>query len=190
MAPNLKNLISSLSGDPLVLATGLVLLVFSVSSWSIVVIKVIHFFHVGRQNRVFFQSWDSGDRTQGSGPMRQILDGVDRQEHLSRGYIHRLVSHEIHLLERGVSFLGTTAAVTPFIGLFGTVWGIMVSFHQIGQAESASISIVAPGISAALVSTAAGLAVAIPALLTFNLLHSWCRRLCTQLEDWEDELAL
>ncbi|PIE88832.1 MAG: Tol-Pal system subunit TolQ, partial [Acidobacteria bacterium] len=61
-----------------------------------------------------------------------------------------------------------TGAATPFIGLFGTVWGIMASFHDIGQRGSASLAVVAPGISEALIATAAGLAVAIPAVIFYN----------------------
>jgi biopolymer transport protein TolQ len=67
-----------------------------------------------------------------------------------------------------VPFLATTGNTTPFIGLFGTVWGIMNSFHGIGLRGSASLAVVAPGISEALIATAAGLAVAIPAVIAFN----------------------
>ena len=67
-----------------------------------------------------------------------------------------------------VPFLATTGNTAPFIGLFGTVWGIMNSFHGIGERGSASLAVVAPGISEALVATAAGLAVAIPAVIAFN----------------------
>ncbi len=67
-----------------------------------------------------------------------------------------------------VPFLATTGNTTPFIGLFGTVWGIMNSFHGIGKMGSASLAVVAPGISEALIATAAGLAVAIPAVIAFN----------------------
>jgi biopolymer transport protein TolQ len=71
-------------------------------------------------------------------------------------------------LSRNLSFLATTGSATPFIGLFGTVWGIMASFHEIGKSGSASLAVVAPGISEALVATAAGLAVAIPAVIFYN----------------------
>ena len=67
-----------------------------------------------------------------------------------------------------VPFLATTGNTTPFIGLFGTVWGIMNSFHGIGLRGSANLAVVAPGISEALIATAAGLAVAIPAVIAFN----------------------
>jgi len=71
-------------------------------------------------------------------------------------------------LERALSFLATTGNTAPFIGLFGTVWGIMESFRGIGMKGSASLAVVAPGISEALVATAAGLAAAIPAVVAFN----------------------
>ncbi len=82
--------------------------------------------------------------------------------------IRKANSQEVYLLGRNLSFLATTGSATPFIGLFGTVWGIMVSFHDIGQRGSASLAIVAPGISEALIATAAGLAVAIPAVIFYN----------------------
>lgn len=71
-------------------------------------------------------------------------------------------------MSRSLAFLATTGSATPFIGLFGTVWGIMTSFKDIGERGSASLAVVAPGISEALVATAAGLAVAIPAVIFFN----------------------
>jgi len=71
-------------------------------------------------------------------------------------------------LARSLPFLATTGSTAPFIGLFGTVWGIMTSFHEIGMRGSASLAVVAPGVSEALVVTAAGLAVAIPAVVFYN----------------------
>ncbi len=74
----------------------------------------------------------------------------------------------INQIGSSLPFLATTGSSAPFIGLFGTVWGIMASFHDIGQRGSASLAVVAPGISEALVATAAGLAVAIPAVIAYN----------------------
>lgn len=76
---------------------------------------------------------------------------------------------ELARLQRSLSFLATTANTAPFIGLFGTVWGIMNSFHSIGLSKSASLATVAPGISEALIATAIGLAVAVPATIGYNL---------------------
>jgi biopolymer transport protein TolQ len=82
--------------------------------------------------------------------------------------MRRAIDTEVTKMTQTVPFLATTGNTTPFIGLFGTVWGIMNSFHGIGQRGSASLAVVAPGISEALVATAAGLAVAIPAVIAFN----------------------
>ncbi len=79
------------------------------------------------------------------------------------------VASEVSRLQNSLSYLATTSNTAPFIGLFGTVWGIMHSFHSIGLLKSASLATVAPGISEALVATAIGLGVAIPATVGFNL---------------------
>jgi biopolymer transport protein TolQ len=89
---------------------------------------------------------------------------------------------EMHRLGKSLSFLATTGSATPFIGLFGTVWGIMSSFQDIGLRGSASLAVVAPGISEALVATAAGLAVAIPAVVFYN-------HFSNQLEELENEMS-
>lgn len=82
--------------------------------------------------------------------------------------VRKAEAQELTKLGSALAFLATTGSATPFIGLFGTVWGIMASFHDIGQRGSASLAVVAPGISEALVATAAGLAVAIPAVIFYN----------------------
>lgn len=79
------------------------------------------------------------------------------------------VGSEMSTLQHSLSLLATTANTAPFIGLFGTVWGIMSSFHSIGMLKSASLATVAPGISEALVATAIGLAVAVPATIGYNI---------------------
>lgn len=91
-----------------------------------------------------------------------VVDNVRRA-------LHQGAATELSRLQRSMAFLATTANTAPFIGLFGTVWGIMNSFHSIGLAKSASLATVAPGISEALVATAIGLAVAVPATIGFNL---------------------
>jgi biopolymer transport protein TolQ len=82
--------------------------------------------------------------------------------------LRKAESTQLSRLGRYLSFLATTGSATPFIGLFGTVWGIMTSFQDIGMRGSASLAVVAPGISEALVATAAGLAVAIPSVIFYN----------------------
>ena len=85
-----------------------------------------------------------------------------------RRVLRQAVSQELAKLSSSLSFLATSANATPFIGLFGTVWGIMNSFHAIGLMQSAALAAVAPGISEALIATAIGLAVAIPAVISYN----------------------
>jgi biopolymer transport protein TolQ len=98
--------------------------------------------------------------------------------------LQRAVGLEMQSVTRWTSFLATTASATPFIGLFGTVWGIMVSFRDIGLSGSTSIVAVAPGISEALINTAAGLAAAIPALIGYNYFGQRIRRLRMRLDDF------
>lgn len=89
---------------------------------------------------------------------------------------------EIAYLERYLIFLATTGSVTPFIGLFGTVWGIMDAFAGIGSAGSASLGAVAPGIAEALVTTAAGLAAAIPAVIAYNAFLNRVKAFATKMD--------
>jgi biopolymer transport protein TolQ len=96
----------------------------------------------------------------------------------------RAISVEIQGIARWTPLLATTASAGPFIGLFGTVWGIMVAFRDIGMSGSTSIVAVAPGISEALINTAAGLAAAIPALLAYNYFVNRTRRLKAAMEDF------
>ena len=96
---------------------------------------------------------------------------------------------EISRLERGLGFLATTASATPFIGLLGTVWGIMNSFQAIGLTGTANLAVVAPGIAEALINTAAGLAAAIPAVLGYNHFLGRLRRMGTRMENFTSELT-
>ncbi len=105
------------------------------------------------------------------------LEGVERS-------LRRAVGVEQTVLSRGTSFLATTASAAPFIGLFGTVWGIMVAFNEIGVTGSTSITAVAPGIAEALVNTAAGLVAAIPALVGFNFFGARLRDMRAQMQDF------
>lgn len=105
------------------------------------------------------------------------LDAVQRS-------LQRAVGVELRSLSRGTQFLATTASASPFIGLFGTVWGIMVAFEQIGIQGTSSLVAVAPGIAEALVNTAAGLAAAIPALIAFNYFGGRIRTFRSEMEDF------
>lgn len=100
--------------------------------------------------------------------------------------IRRTLRHtsmkEVAQQERNLIFLATTGNVTPFVGLFGTVWGIMDAFASIGQAGSANLGAVAPGVAEALITTAAGLGAAIPAVIAYNYFLNRVRRQATELE--------
>ena len=96
-------------------------------------------------------------------------------------------NNEISRLEKMMNFLATTGSVTPFIGLFGTVWGIMDAFHKIGIVRSASLVTVAPGIAEALIATAAGLFAAIPAVIAYNHFLHRVKDLITEMEDFSLE---
>ena len=108
---------------------------------------------------------------------------VKSLESLTRALV-RAATGEVTRLERRVTFLATTASVTPFIGLFGTVWGIMNAFSDIGRMGSANLAVVAPGISEALITTAAGLAAAIPAAVFFNFYNSRIKVLASMMDDF------
>jgi biopolymer transport protein TolQ len=104
-------------------------------------------------------------------------------ESLSRALV-RAATVESTRIERRITFLATTASVTPFVGLFGTVWGIMNAFRDIGMAGSASLAVVAPGISEALITTAMGLAAAIPAAFFYNFYTSRIKVLSSMMDDF------
>jgi biopolymer transport protein TolQ len=107
-------------------------------------------------------------------------------ENLERTMISVKAEEEARL-ESHLTFLASTASAAPFIGLFGTVWGIMESFHSIGRSASASLSVVAPGISEALVATAMGLFTAIPAVIAYNYFVNRVRILISQIDSFSSE---
>jgi biopolymer transport protein TolQ len=112
---------------------------------------------------------------------RTGMDNVTRS-------LQQAVTAERTRLERGVNFLATTGSSAPFIGLFGTVWGIMESFRRIGVMKSASLAVVAPGIAEALIATAAGLAAAIPAVIFYNYFLSRINNISTEMDNFSSEL--
>jgi biopolymer transport protein TolQ len=103
---------------------------------------------------------------------KPILSGIDNLERV----LNKASETEISKLESRLTVLATSGSTGPFIGLFGTVWGIMGSFHKIGMTGSASLAVVAPGISEALIATAIGLATAIPAVVLYNNFISKIRK--------------
>ncbi|MFO7784268.1 MAG: protein TolQ [Thermodesulfobacteriota bacterium] len=102
--------------------------------------------------------------------------------------LRRASVQQSNRMESAVSFLATTGNTAPFIGLFGTVWGIMQSFHGIGLRGSASLAVVAPGISEALIATAAGLAAAIPAVVAFNFFSRKAAVFASEMDTFSDDL--
>lgn len=113
-------------------------------------------------------------------PTLKSLPAVDRA-------LTRASLVEVNKLEKRIPFLATTASITPFIGLFGTVWGIMVSFQAIGQFGSTNLAVVAPGIAEALVATAAGLFAAIPAVYFYNHLTNRVKLFASEMDDFAME---
>lgn len=177
----------------------LLLLFFSLMSWTIVFQKYLLFKKVRDESQVFLDKfWSSKNLAEayktaletslcpeasifrsGYTELQKIGKKKNSEElqtlemrlagmnNLKR-VLQKAVGRESFHLSKSLSFLATAGSSTPFIGLFGTVWGIMASFKEIGIRGSASLAVVAPGISEALVATAAGLAVAIPAVIFYN----------------------
>jgi len=113
-------------------------------------------------------------------PMLKSLPAVDRA-------LLRAANVEVTKIEQRLSILATTASITPFIGLFGTVWGIMTSFQRIANVGSTSLGIVAPGIAEALIATAAGLFAAIPAVYFYNHFVADVKRMTSMMDDFSLE---
>jgi len=189
------------------------LLIFSVISWAIIIMKQIMFTRAHQASEEFLarfwesktlnDAYDSAEEyilspeasvfVSGFHELRKISAARNDQtmpanlqmqlatmDNLKRA-VRKAQLIESDRLERSLAFLATTGSATPFIGLFGTVWGILTSFQEIGARGSASLAVVAPGISEALVATAAGLAVAIPAVVFYNFFSN-------KLTDFESDI--
>jgi biopolymer transport protein TolQ len=99
------------------------------------------------------------------------------------------INREMNRLEKGMTFLASVGSTAPFIGLFGTVWGIMNSFSSIAATNNTSLAVVAPGIAEALFATALGLVAAIPAVVAYNVLSTGLNRYADRLEAFTDEFS-
>jgi biopolymer transport protein TolQ len=121
-------------------------------------------------------------RKQGGVAPSVILEGIQRAMRIAR-------SREMDKLEQHLSFLATVGSTSPYVGLFGTVWGIMTSFHALGSAQQATIAMVAPGISEALIATAMGLFAAIPAVIAYNRFANEVERLLNQYDTFQEEFS-
>ena len=123
------------------------------------------------------------DGTSDNSSMTTDLGGI---ENVSRA-LRRATNSEITRLEKYLTFLATTGSTSPFIGLFGTVWGIMTAFEGIGKTGSASLAVVAPGIAEALIATAIGLVAAIPAVMAYNHFQNKIRVLVKEMDNFSTE---
>jgi biopolymer transport protein TolQ len=112
------------------------------------------------------------------------MKGIDNVERA----FNRACNSEAKKLEGTLGFLATTGSASPFIGLFGTVWGIMDTFRGIGTRGSATLAVVAPGISEALIATAAGLAAAIPAVIFYNYYLNAIKNISTEMDNFASEV--
>jgi biopolymer transport protein TolQ len=193
-----------------------ILVVFSIASWAVILIKYLSFRTASRQSDTFLGAFRKGGFTEaqsacdaskasplvglfqagyaemsaqfrltgpaapGARPQLKSLEAVDRA-------LLRAAASEISRLEQKLTFLATTASVTPFIGLFGTVVGIMIAFQRIGTTGSTNLAVVGPGISEALVATAMGLFAAIPAVLAYNQLTHRVKEFSAAMDDFAME---
>jgi biopolymer transport protein TolQ len=183
----------------------IILLFFSVFSWAIIFFKQRYFSKANKESEKFVRAFRSYrinkdvkslykvTKNLSLSPIANVFKAVYTDEAANdRGEIKRLLRRyetlESVKLERYLNFLATTGSTTPFIGLFGTVWGIMNSFQGIGAAGSASLAVVAPGIAEALIATAVGLAAAIPAVIAYNYYLSVARKMIIDMEDFSEDL--
>ena len=191
---------------PLPRAVGAVLLAFSLLSWAVIFSKWAVFRRARSANKTFLRAFRKSANLEAMAaaseqfrrsPLVTVFDfgysEVARQMK-SRGSVTNPLalertlqlgmSEEITRLERNMSMLATTATVSPFIGLFGTVWGIIDAFQQLATAGAASLRAVAPGISEALITTALGLAAAIPAAIFYNFFGTAIKEFGARMEDF------
>jgi biopolymer transport protein TolQ len=207
-----------LTAGPIAKVILVILALFSIVSWALIVEKWWQFRRVRRQTLTFLKAYreartpavvQASARKLRESPLAQlyvaaynemgardvvdqVLDDGDeisssRLEIVQRA-LRRTATLEVARLERYLPFLATTASATPFIGLFGTVFGIIAAFHGIGQQGSASLAVVAPGISEALIATAAGLGAAIPAVIGYNYFVNRVKHWATEMDSFSLEL--
>ena len=194
---------------PVPLAVIALLLLFSLLSWTIVFSKGSVFSRARRENRAFIRAFRKANNLQAvalaseqyaAAPLVAVFDfgygEVERQIKqrgalVNKSAIERSlqlgISEEITKLEQNMNWLATVASVSPFIGLFGTVWGIIDAFQGLANAGSTTLRAVGPGISEALFTTAIGLAAAIPAAIFYNIYGTRIKEMGTRMEDFAIE---
>jgi len=194
------------SAGPIAKVVMVILLIFSLLSWAVIFAKWASFRNARDANRSFLRAFRKANGLEAvavaseqfrASPLVAVFDfgysEVDRQMK-TRGAVKNTVtlerslqlgvSEEVARLERNMNILATTATVSPFIGLFGTVMGIIDAFQGLGNAGAASLRAVAPGISEALITTALGLAAAIPAAVAYNWFGSSVREFGARMDDF------
>ena len=191
------------------------LLVVSIASWAVIFSKSTVLSRVTKENTNFEHAFWSGtsmhdlyntaiQKTTGSGPMerifasgmreflklreRRIADTVVLLEGAQRA-MRANFQREVDALESQLSFLGSVASVSPYVGLFGTVWGIMHAFTGLASLEQVTLATVAPGIAEALVATAIGLFAAIPAVVAYNSFATRIDRLANKMDTFSEEFS-
>jgi len=192
----------------------LLLLVASFWSWSIIIQKFINYRKSRRENAAFEELFWSGQPLDAlyeqlgenpiSAPEKVFVAGMAewRRSHRSGGELiagaQARIDRAMNValgrvadeLNKGLIVLATTGAIAPFVGLFGTVWGIMNAFKEIATQQSTNLAVVAPGIAEALLATALGLLAAIPAVVFYNKLSGDADRLVTEQEVFADEFSM
>jgi len=189
----------------------LILLIFSVLSWAIILSKWSLLRRARVQSGRFLRAFRKAQRLTDiaavadqfrPSPLVAVFEGgfeeYRRQGAVSSGVVKNPTSiqramqiassEELTRFERNLPWLAITGAVTPFVGLFGTVWGIIDAFHGLGTAGAATLRAVAPGISEALITTAAGLVAAIPAVIAYNLIGNSIRNFAARGDDFALEM--
>ena len=186
---------------PVTRAVLAVLLIFSIWSWGIILSKTLLLRKIRRESETFWKMYRRGKSLSEIStaleslrftPLVPVFNvAVDRGGASARA-VQRMVQHaatmQLTRLEKRMNFLATTASVAPFIGLFGTVWGVMTSFAGLANASTATLRAVAPGIADALIATAFGLFAAIPAVIAYNHFVYQIRNLGGQLDELQTEL--
>jgi biopolymer transport protein TolQ len=183
----------------------LILFIFSLISWSIILSKWSSLKRARTQSGRFLRAFRRATRLQDvaaiadqfkPSPLVPVFENAyDEYRRQGDGNVPAVqraaqiaASEELSRLERKLPLLATTGAVTPFIGLFGTVWGIIDAFHGLGDAGAATLRAVAPGISEALLTTAAGLFAAIPAVIAYNQFTHSMREFGARMDDFSLEI--
>ena len=186
----------------------IILLAFSLISWAIIFSKWGLVRRARAQSNRFMRMFRKSERLQDvaavadqfrPSPLIAVFEGAYNElrkqapQPIRLGALQRAIqvaaSEELTHLESRLPWLATTGAVTPFIGLFGTVWGIIDAFHGLGTAGAATLRAVAPGISEALITTAAGLFTAIPAVIAYNMFTQHIREFGARMDDFGLELV-